>query len=90
MSRAFSASAIARRLVCPEPRIVRDHGREVLRVSIGIPHNGRPERPSALSARLSAAAPFGLPSLTPRLRASASASLARFEIASRSWRAPAP
>ena len=35
-------------------------------------------------ARLSAAAPLGLPSFTPRLLATASASLVRLEIASRS------
>ena len=37
-----------------------------------------------LPARLSAAAPLGLPSRTPRLLATASASLVRLEIASRS------
>ena len=37
-----------------------------------------------LPARLSAAAPLGLPSFTPRLLATASASFVRFEIASRS------
>gem|GEM_PF-6525963 len=40
-------------------------------------------------ARLSAAAPFGLPSLTPRAFATASASFVRREIASRSaWATP--
>jgi hypothetical protein len=45
-----------------------------------------PERSDAppFPARRSAAAPFGLPSLTPRAFATASASFVRFEIASRS------
>ena len=51
---------------------------------VGVPRNGRPERRTALPSPLSAAAPLGLARRTPRLLATASASLVRREIASRS------
>ena len=51
---------------------------------VGVAGNGRPSGAPPLPARLSAAAPLGLPSFTPWLRATASASFVRFEIVSRS------
>jgi hypothetical protein len=51
---------------------------EVLRTLVGVAGDGGAEWGAALAARLSAAAPFGFPSRTPRHLATASASLVRF------------
>jgi hypothetical protein len=63
---------------------VGNHRREITGMPVRVGRHDRPEGHSALPARLSAAAPLGLPSRTPRPLATASASLVRLEIASRS------
>ena len=84
MPRAFTRPAMVRRLVAPPERMSSTTGarscacRSALRAiaaRIGAP---------PLPARLSAAAPSGLPSRTPRLLATLSGSFVRLEIASRS------
>lgn len=63
---------------------IREHRGQVSGVPVGVTGDGRLSGAPPLPARLSAVAPFGLPSFTPRLLATLSASLVRLEIASRS------
>ena len=63
---------------------VRDHRRQVLRMALGVLRDDARSDAPPLPARRIAAMPLGLPSFTPRAFATASASLVRFEIASRS------
>ena len=84
MPRPFSSPAIALGLVAPPERMssttdARSRAcRSALRAMAA--RSGAPPLP----ARLRASAPLGLPSFTPRLLATLSASLVRREIASRS------
>ena len=84
MPRALSAAAIWRRVVQPSSRKSLMTGASVSAklsaLAATLSRSARPPFP----ARLSAAAPLGLPSFTPRAFAAASASFVRREIASRS------
>jgi hypothetical protein len=64
--------------------MARDHRREVPGVPSGVAYDRSPERGTDLPRPPQRRSPLGLPGRTPRLLATASASLVHLEIASRS------
>ena len=84
MPRALSSAAIARRLIAPLARMSAITGARSRAWSSALRAMAARSGAPLLPARRSAAAPLGLPSFTPRLLATLSASFLRREIASRS------
>src|SRR6056297_3011420 len=84
MPRACSASAMPRRLVAPSARIASTMGARSRAKASALSETVRRSAAPPSGERRRAAAPLGLPSLTPRALAAASASFVRREIARRS------
>ena len=77
MPRPFSSAAMARRLVAPPERMSATTGASSWACRMALRAMAALSAAAPRPARLSAAAPLGLPSFTPRLLATASAGLRR-------------